>query len=111
MLSILPEPPYFAVIFTSLRQDDGDPRYDQMAEEMGYLARRQPGFLGMDSARGADCIGITVSYWADTGAIARWKADAHHLVAQRMGQDIWYESYSVHIARIERSYTGPQRPD
>lgn len=111
MQSTLPEPPYFAVIFTSLRRGDNDPRYDQMAEKMDYLARQQPGFLGMTSARGADNIGITVSYWTDTGAIARWKADARHLVAQRMGQDIWYDSYSVHIARVERSYSGPQRQD
>src|SRR5687767_15917283 len=70
-----PEPPYYAVIFTSTRTavDEG---YGAMADRMVELASQQPGFLGVESTRGADGLGITVSYWASLEAIAAWKANA-----------------------------------
>ena len=78
-----PEPPYFAVIFTSLRTA-GDQGYDEMAERMAELAARQPGFLGIESARSAEGLGVTVSYWESEKAIAAWKAHAGHRIAQAM---------------------------
>ncbi len=56
------EPPYYAVIFTSIRTKD-DNGYEKMAEKMLNLVRKQDGFLGVESAR--EDIGITVSYWRD----------------------------------------------
>jgi hypothetical protein len=55
-------PPYHAVIFTST-QTDGDNGYSSMADRMVELAAGQPGFLGVESARGAGGLGITGSYW------------------------------------------------
>jgi len=63
-----PQPPYYAVIFTSQRTE-GDRGYGRMADRMIELARAQPGFLGVESVRGADGLGITVSYWASKEAI------------------------------------------
>lgn len=99
----LPEPPYYAVIFASQRRpaEDGD-GYAEMAERMIALAAGQPGFLGAESARGTDGFGITVSYWADEAAIAAWKADAQHRLAQHLGKTDWYEDFTMRIARVER---------
>ena len=96
-----PDPPYVAVIFTSVRTD-GDNGYAAMAEAMETLARRQPGFLGVESAR--DALGITVSYWADQDAARAWKNAAEHLVAQRRGREAWYRDYRVRVATVEREY-------
>ncbi len=93
--------PYYAVIFTSLRTD-GDKGYAKMAEEMESLARKQPGFLEMESAR--DGLGITVSYWESLEAIADWKANMDHRQAQKNGIKIWYSWYKVRICRVEREY-------
>lgn len=95
-----PQPPYYAVIFTSLRtpQDNG---YGTMAEKMLELASLQPGFLGVESARGADGFGITVSYWASTEAIAHWRAHVEHVVAQDLGKAAWYEHYELRVAKVE----------
>ncbi|SHI41029.1 antibiotic biosynthesis monooxygenase family protein [Pseudozobellia thermophila] len=93
--------PYYAVIFTSKRTS-GDQGYAEMAVRMADLAKEQPGFLGMESAR--EEVGITVSYWKNLGAIAQWKANADHLFAQKKGQEDWYESYKVRICRVEREY-------
>ena len=57
-----PEPPYYAVIFSSHRTES-DNGYGEMAERMVRLASQQPGFLGVESAR--ESVGITVSYWSD----------------------------------------------
>lgn len=99
-------PPYYAVIFSSQRAGGGkrDDGYGEMAERMLELAARQEGFLGVEAARGADGFGITVSYWRDEASIARWKADAEHLQAQQLGQSLWYESYDLRVAKVERAY-------
>lgn len=107
MIAETPEPPYWAVIFTSLRTDaadDGadDDGYAAMAELMEQLAARQPGFLGVESAR--EDLGITVSYWRDEASIAAWKADVRHARAQTLGKARWYEAYSMRVAKVERAY-------
>jgi len=101
-----PAPPYYAVIFTS-RRTDGDHGYGAMADRMVALGSGYDGFLGLDSARGADGLGITVSYWRDEAAIAAWKRDAEHQKAQRGGQQTWYADYEVRVAKVERAYGKP----
>ena len=93
MIARTPEPPYTAVIFTSLRTE-GDNGYAVMAGRMADLASRQPGYLGVESAR--DDLGITVSYWIDDVAAAGWKQVAEHLIAQDRGRSVWYLSL-IHI--------------
>ncbi|GAB7006674.1 antibiotic biosynthesis monooxygenase [Nocardioides sp. AN3] len=99
-----PEPPYTAVIFTSLRTD-GDQGYAAMAARMEALAMQQPGYLGIESAR--DGVGITVSYWDSEAAAAAWKGVAEHVVAQRRGQAAWYADYRVRVATVLREYGAP----
>ena len=101
-----PAPPYYAVIFTS-RRTDGDHGYGAMAEKMVALGSGCDGFLGIDSARGTDGLGITVSYWRDEASIAAWKRDTEHQKAQRGGQQTWYADYEVRIAKVERAYGKP----
>ena len=103
------EPPYYAVIFTSRLADDTE-GYDDMAAKMEALAAAQPGFLGVESARGTDGLGITVSYWASREAIARWRENIEHRGAQDQGIRRWYAHYDIRIARVERAYEGPPGP-
>lgn len=101
-----PEPPYYAVIFTSQRTD-GDRGYDAMAQAMFDLALAQPGCLGAESARGPEGLGITVSYFVDEASIQAWKQNIRHLKAQRLGKERWYAHYELRVAKVERAYTGP----
>jgi heme-degrading monooxygenase HmoA len=98
-----PQPPYTAVIFTSLRSD-GDGGYGAMADRMAESAALQPGYLGVESAR--DGLGITVSYWATDDDAAAWKQVAEHLGARRLGRERWYTDYRVRVATVTRDY-GP----
>ena len=102
-LARTPAPPYYAVIFTS-RRTAGDAGYDAMAARMVELGAKQPGFLGIESARGANGTGITVSYWRDEASIRAWKQDTEHQQAQRGGQQAWYADYTVRVAKVERAY-------
>ena len=102
-ISKTPPPPYYAVIFTSLRTA-GDRGYSSMAEKMELLAAQQPGFLGIESARTPDGLGITVSYWKDPASIAGWKANAEHQVAQQTGKSTWYQDFQLRVAKVEREY-------
>ncbi|MDN3919419.1 antibiotic biosynthesis monooxygenase family protein [Roseateles violae] len=102
-LAPLFEPPYYAVIFTSLRTTV-DAGYGEMAERMVALAAEQPGYLGVESTRGADGLGITVSYWQSLEAIQAWRAVAEHRAARDQGRADWYRHYALRIARVERSY-------
>jgi heme-degrading monooxygenase HmoA len=92
---------YYAVIFTSTRSkiEEG---YAEMAEKMEQLAKQQPGFIGVESARNE--IGITVSYWKSLEAIKNWKMNLDHLDAQQKGRSTWYKNYKVRIAKVEREY-------
>ncbi|TDR14006.1 antibiotic biosynthesis monooxygenase family protein [Marinomonas communis] len=101
LLAKTPSPPYYAVIFTSVRTA-GDNGYGEVADKMVTLAEQQPGFLGMESAR--EDVGVTVSYWQDLDSIKQWKQNVEHLGAQKMGREQWYETFKVRIAKVERDY-------
>ena len=94
-------PPYYAVIFTSVKKEIAE-GYEQMAEKMVTLAKQQPGFIGVESARNE--IGITVSYWQSLEAISLWKQHTQHLIAQEQGKNNWYKHYKVRICLVEREY-------
>ncbi len=101
MIANTPKPPYYAVIFSSTRTE-GDNGYSEMSDKMVELAKKQDGFLGVESARNE--IGITVSYWQDLNAIKKWKENAEHTIARENGRKEWYKSFKTRIAKIERDY-------
>ena len=101
IIATTPKPPYYAVIFTSLRTE-GDNGYGDMAAAMVELAAQQPGYLGIESAR--EDLGITVSYWSDLESIKNWKANIEHQQAQKSGREKWYSSFKVRISKVERDY-------
>ena len=93
---------YYAVIFTSIQKENLN-GYSEMADKMEQLAKKQPGFIGMDSARNE--VGITVSYWENLEAIKNWKQQTEHLEAQVKGKANWYSWYNVKICKVEREYS------
>jgi len=103
--------PRYAVIFTSRRGDRDAEGYAAMAARMGELARTQPGFCGIESARGADGLGITVSYWDSLPDIVAWRDVAEHRAAQELGRTRWYDEYHVCVCRVEsdRRFAAPSK--
>ena len=97
-----------AVIFVSQRSDADADGYAGAAEAMDRLAAAQPGYRGIDSARGDDGFGVTVSYWADEAAALAWRQHAEHAAIREMGRALWYERYSVSVASVTRGYSWPR---
>ncbi len=101
MIAKTPEPPYYAVIFSSLRTEEIE-GYAEMADLLVELASMQEGFMGIESARNE--LGITVSYWKDLESIRKWKQHTDHVIAQKKGRTDWYKHYKTRIAKVERDY-------
>lgn len=102
-----PKPPYYAVIFSSLRAPDGAAAYAATADRMVELAAQQPGYLGVESTRDADGFGITVSYWRDEASILAWRNQIEHTAARKRGRAEWYAQFELRVARVERAYGAP----
>ena len=97
------QPPYYAVVFTSVRTE-ADGGFGDTAQRLGELVKDVPGFLGEDSARTPGGLGITVAYFRDLAGIEQWRTDAEHRAAKAYGRAHWYERYTLHIAKVEHSY-------
>lgn len=97
-------PSAVAVIFCAQRTTDDEAAYQSAAGKMSRLVEKQPGFLGQDHSRSADGLGITISYWQDDASARAWRDHPEHAAIRQQGRERWYESYSLHVATIERSY-------
>jgi heme-degrading monooxygenase HmoA len=93
-----------AVIFVAQRTGDDDDAYNAAAVQMAALAALQPGYIGIDSVRGSDGLGITVSYWRDDDAAKAWRDNPQHTAIRDAGRSRWYSQYSLHVAEVTRSY-------
>ena len=92
------------VIFVAQRTTADDAGYSAAAAAMVALANKQPGYLGMDSVRDADGLGITVSYWANDNHAKAWRDHGEHALIREAGRDRWYSDYSLHVGEVTRSY-------
>ncbi len=101
MIANTPKPPYYAVIFSSMRTQIED-HYSEVADEMVELAKVQDGFLGIEFARNE--LGITVSYWRDLESIKKWRENSDHTIAREKGRKDWYSAFKTRIAFVERDY-------
>ena len=107
-LARTPSPPYYAVVFTSVRTGADAGGYAVTAERMVELAAGRPGFLGIESVRDANGVGITVSYWTSLDAVRAWREDAEHRLAQAQGRAKWYARFRLRVCRVEQEYGFPQ---
>lgn len=93
-----------AVIFVAQRTGEDDSGYFAAASAMDALAATQPGYVGVNSVRRDDGLGITVSYWKNGDAAKAWRDHPDHAAIRDAGRDRWYQHYSLHVAEIARSY-------
>lgn len=99
MISKTLKPPYYAVIFTSVLEEEHI-EYHDTAIKMVEMAKEVDGFLGIESAR--EEIGISVSYWKDLESIQKWREHSEHRLAKNKGIEKWYKSYALRIAKVEK---------
>jgi heme-degrading monooxygenase HmoA len=98
------EPPYYVAILTTLLSGEDLDGYAEAERKMLSLAEKSPGYIGRESARSADGRDHTMIYYEDEESLRIWRENPEHRKVQFMGRDVWYESYQVRIARVERAY-------
>ena len=92
----------FAVIFKA-KVKVLDAQYADAAKRMRDLA------LGEYNCKAFICpttgdTEIAISYWQCEEDILARRNDAEHLATQKLGQEKWYESYTVEVVEVLRSY-------
>lgn len=92
-----PEPPYYAVIFTTIRTGNEEEEYQELNSELISLAENIEGYLGIESSAG-----LSVSYWSSLQSIGEWKNNTRHLYAQKKGYSSFYESFKTRVCLVER---------
>jgi heme-degrading monooxygenase HmoA len=93
--------PYYAVIFTSIRTEIDD-NYSTTNDTLEQLAKEIDGYLGIESVRNEDGLGISVSYWKSLESIDTWRKHTQHKMAKEEGINDWYKNYSVRISKVEK---------
>jgi heme-degrading monooxygenase HmoA len=93
-----------SVIFVAQRTELDAEGYATAATMMDELAKQQAGYIGIDSVRGADGLGITISYWTDEASAKAWRDHPDHTALRDAGRNRWYSDYSLHVTQVRRSY-------
>jgi heme-degrading monooxygenase HmoA len=92
----------FVVIFRA-RVRQTDDAYSQTAARMRELALSQFGCLEFTAVTEGQNE-IALSYWPSEEHIRAWKTHAEHLIAQQLGRERWYVSYTVQVAEVTRDF-------
>lgn len=92
----------FVVIFQA-KVRSVDSEYSTVAARLRELALGQFGCLDFQAVTEGENE-IALSYWANEASILAWKSHSEHMMAQQLGRECWYESYTVQVAEIIREY-------
>lgn len=99
---VAPRPPYFAVIFISIKSDNLN-GFRDMDEKTLDLAINFPGYLGHKSI-GEGSNNIFISYWDSMESIEKWKNHQVHLMAKSQGISQWYDYYLSQICEVKSAH-------
>ncbi|GIV29993.1 MAG: antibiotic biosynthesis monooxygenase [Bacteroidia bacterium] len=99
-LKPIPKSGYYAVIFSSKKEEDLT-GYHEMNDELMKLVQGQEGFLGYESVAHENK-SIFISYWESMEAIEKWKNNGLHIQAKRSVHK-WYKRYLSQICKVEHT--------
>ena len=95
----------YIVSFISVLSPDST-GYEDAANQMMETVQNQLGFVAAYSARNADGVGITISYWTNLEAVTGWKKNKAHQAIQKKGKNQWYDWYQLQVSEIVRGNEG-----
>lgn len=101
------------VIFEVEPTADGKPRYLEIAGELRAELQNIDGFLSIERFQSLNDEGrmLSLSYWRDAEAIAAWRANGSHRLAQAEGRRELFADYRIRIAEVVRDYTMTKRDE
>ena len=93
-------PPYYAAVLNETQDGLKDGEHIAPADEMVTLATRQPGFLGLETAKDKEGAPITVSYWRDIDDIERGMVAGDDSIHHRFGLGL-AETCGIKVSQVE----------
>ncbi|WBG93474.1 antibiotic biosynthesis monooxygenase family protein [Pantoea piersonii] len=96
-----------AVIFEANALPDAQEHYLQLAAELKPLLADAPGFISVERFQSLSTAGkiLSLSWWEDEDAVARWKQNVMHQAAQKEGRGSIFASYRIRVAHVFRDYS------
>lgn len=94
--------PFYAVIFISAKSDSLN-GFEEMDKITLELASAIDGFIGYETV-GNSIENIFISYWKNKECIDEWRKHSTHLIAKKMGKEMWYKRYVSQICLVESSH-------
>jgi heme-degrading monooxygenase HmoA len=96
----------YAVIF------EVEPEPDRLQDYLDIAGRLRPelekidGFISIERFKSLSQKGkiLSLSFWRDEEAIARWRQQEEHHAAQRTGRDRIFRDYRIRVSAVMRDY-------
>lgn len=96
-----------AVIFEVIPTAEGKQEYLSIAAQLREHLKEVPGFISIERFQSLNDESkiLSLSFWEDEAAIARWRNLEQHRAAQAKGRETLFESYRIRVGHIVRDYS------
>jgi len=95
-----------AVIFEAQPHDDQQQAYLSIAAALRPELETIDGFISIERFESLSEPGkiLSLSWWRDEAAVARWRSFEQHRTAQRAGRERIFRDYRLRVAQVLRDY-------
>ena len=96
----------YAVIFEVEPEAGREQDYLDIAARLRPELEKIDGFISIERFKSLSQEGkiLSLSFWRDEDAIARWRQQEQHQAAQRAGRDRIFRDYRIRVAAVMRDY-------
>jgi heme-degrading monooxygenase HmoA len=96
-----------AVIFEVIPTTEGKQEYLSIAAQLREHLKEVPGFISIERFQSLNDESkiLSLSFWEDEAAIARWRNLEQHRAAQAKGRQTLFENYRIRVGHIVRDYS------
>ena len=100
-----------AVIFEVVPRRGRMEPYLEIAATLLPELERTPGFISVERFQSLKQPGklLSLSFWRDEAAVARWRQTQHHRAAQSTGREQVFQDYRLRVAAVVRDYGMEER--
>ncbi len=101
----------FAVIFEVWPTAEGKAEYLEIAANLREFLKNQEGFISIErfQSLSEEAKVLSLSFWQDETAIAKWRNLLQHKSAQKKGKNLLFKAYRIRVAEVVRDYSGADR--
>jgi heme-degrading monooxygenase HmoA len=96
----------YAVIFEVEPEAGREQDYLDIAARLRPELEKIDGFISIERFKSLSQEGkiLSLSFWRDEDAIARWRQQEEHQAAQRTGRDRIFRDYRIRVTAVVRDY-------